>query len=183
MGLWGHNGDCGPGGIYQTWHPRVFTQSSLLVWGPCYLPPQPRTLGPLHPVLSPMLCMAERRGFPENGRGCPARPASTRGPGSQLAPASQESRCFYRTNSDQTSRCPCSLHPAGPAKGRLCGRGGAQGQRGREGCLASSDLPGPPFPAHAPNVFDRWRAGPSSAIQIEKQAWQPALLNKTASAA
>lgn len=181
------------GGTMETAAPGEFTrhgtpQSSSIFSGLGPLlstppHPQPRTLGPLHPLLSPTLCMAEWRGFPEAGRGCHARPASTRGPGSQLAPASQESRCFYRTNSDQTSRCPCSLHPAGPAKGRQCGRGGAQGQRGREGCLASSDLPGPPFPAHAPNVFDRWRAGPSSAIQIEKQAWQPALLNKTASAA
>lgn len=50
-------------------------------------------------------------------------------------------------------------------------------------CLASSDLPGPPFPAHAPNVFDRWQAGPCSAIQIEKQAWQPALPDRNAPAA
>lgn len=39
----------------------------------------------------------------------------------------------------------------------------------------SSELPGPPFPAHAPDVLPRWRAGPRSAIQTEKQAWQPAL--------
>lgn len=39
----------------------------------------------------------------------------------------------------------------------------------------SPELPGPPFPAHAPDVLPRWRAGPRSAIQTEKQAWQPAL--------
>lgn len=33
-----------------------------------------------------------------------------------------------------------------------------------------SDLPGRRFPAHAPNVLDRWLVGPCSAIQREKQA-------------
>lgn len=149
----------------------------LLGWSPCS--PQPRTLGPLHPLLSPTLCIAEWWGFPEAGRGCPTRPASTRGPGSQLAPAGQESRCFYRPNSDQP--VPVLSPPCRASQGETAQE--RRGQQRRGGCLASSDLLGPPFPAHAPNVFDRWRAGPHSAIQIEKQAWQPALLHKTASAA
>lgn len=93
----------------------------LLGWGPCY--PQPRTLGPLRHFLSLLLCVAEWWGFPEAGRGCPAQPASTRGSGSQLAPAGQESRCFYHPNSDQP--VPVQSRPAGPAKGRLLRRGGA----------------------------------------------------------
>lgn len=43
------------------------------------------------------------------------------------------------------------------------------GGEGSGGCLASSDLRGPPFPAPAPNVSDRWRAGRRSALQIENR--------------
>lgn len=151
--------------------------SFLLGWGPCS--PHAGTLGPQHPLLSPTLCIAEWWGFPEAGRGGPTRPASTRGPGSQLAPAGQESRCFYRPNSAQP--VPVLSPPCWASRGDTAWE--RRGHRGRGGCLASADLPGPPFPAHAPNVFDRWRAGPHSAIQIEKQAWQQALLHKTALAA
>ena len=108
-------------------------------------------------------------GFPEAGRCHPPSRPSAQGPRSQLAPAGQESRCFHGWR--EASSQPCCPPPAVP------------GEEREGGGLASSDLPGPPFPAHAPNVFNRWRAGPCSAIQIEKQAWQPVLLHKNASAA
>lgn len=94
-------------------------------------------------------------------------------------------------NPDVSTALTATSRPAGvPAvptllsqpRGGHSGAGGGGGE-GQGGCLASSDLPGPPFPAHGPNVFDRWRAGPHSAIQIGKQASQQALLDKNASAA
>lgn len=78
--------------VFHTLHPF------LLRWGPAPLSQGPRV--PCTP-LDLTLCTAEWQGFPEARRCCPAHPASTLGPGSQLAPAGQESRCFHHPDSDQ----------------------------------------------------------------------------------
>lgn len=75
---------------------EVSASRHVLFW-PGVLVPQPR--GPPPPLLS-MTCSAEPWGFPEAGvLPLPASPPPPRGPGSQLAPAGQASRCFHRPSS------------------------------------------------------------------------------------
>lgn len=137
----------------------------LLDWGPSSFLP---TKDPGSPASSsePNAVHGWVEGYPEAGRGYPARPASTHSPGSQLAPAGQESRCLYRLNSDQPVpelSPPCRASQGEAAQER-------RGPGGRGGCLAASDLLGPPFPLM---LLTCSTDGGLAPIQLSKQKNRP----------
>lgn len=108
---------------------------------------------PLHSVPRPPPCIWIVRLY---------RSHPTQGSSSQLAPAGQDPRCSPTRTA--TRWCPCP-RPTVRAKERV-----GAGEGGDSGLLrpprTSSQL-------MLSDVVGRWWAGPCSAIQTEKQAWQP----------
>lgn len=115
-------------------------------------------IGPLHSVLHLSSCSWTVGLF---------RSHPTRGSSSQMAPDGQDPRCFPTLTATRWCSCPAPAPPCWPRRGP----GGWGDWRGKRlwATETSQDL----FLAHASDVVGRWWAGPCSAIQTEKQGWQP----------